>query len=129
MRGYRIGTQTTVAPSPGASPATWLTIWEHLDRYVPPTLCSWEPVESPGLVALSWDLGTGLWGVEPDGTVHRRDDRGSAWQRAGRLPGQPEAILAQDGVLYAAALEDDVTGLYRSDDEGATWRLIYRDTP
>ncbi|MGI9121022.1 MAG: F510_1955 family glycosylhydrolase [Acidimicrobiales bacterium] len=86
---------------------------------------SWEPVESPGLVALSWDLDTGLWGVEPDGTVHRHDDRGSAWQRAGRLPGQPEAMLAKGGVLYAAALEDDVTGIYRSDDEGATWRLIY----
>ncbi len=90
---------------------------------------SWQRVESPGLVALSWDAGTGLWGVEPDGTVHRRQGSGSTWEEAGLLPGQPEAMLAREGVLYAAALEDDVTGIYRSDDDGTTWRLIYRDEP
>ncbi len=90
---------------------------------------SWQPVESPGLVALSWDSEMGLWGVEPDGTVHRRDRAGSTWKQQGRLPGQPEAMLARGGVLYAAALEDDVTGIYRSDDDGATWRLVYRDEP
>lgn len=69
----------------------------------------------------------GLWGVEPDGTVHRSADGGTTWQPAGRLPGQPEALLAHDGVLFAAALEDDVTGIYRSDDDGRTWQLTYRD--
>ena len=87
---------------------------------------SWQPVESPGLVALSWHPTMGLWGVEPDGTVHRRDPAGSTWEQQGRLPGQPEALLAHDGVLYAAAVEGDVTGIYRSDD-GANWRLVYRD--
>lgn len=87
----------------------------------------WEAQTSPGLVALSWDAEMGLWGVEPDGTVHRSNDGGATWEQAGRLPGQPEALLAQDGVLYAAALEDDVTGIYRSDDEGASWQLSYRD--
>ncbi len=38
-------------------------------------------------------------------------------------------MLARDGVLYAAALEDEVTGIYRSDDDGTTWRLIYGDEP
>jgi hypothetical protein len=90
---------------------------------------SWQQVESPGLVALSWDGETDLWGVEPDGTVHRRPEASASWEEAGVLPGQPEALLARDGVLYAAALEDDVTGIYRSDDDGATWRLIYRDEP
>ena len=89
---------------------------------------SWQSVESPGLVALSWDSQMGLWGVEPNGTVHRRDQEDSTWERQGRLPGQPEALLASDGLLYAAALEDDVTGIYRSED-GATWRLVYRDEP
>ncbi len=89
---------------------------------------TWDPVESPGLVALSWDRGSGLWGVEPDGTVHRRQEASASWEEAGVLPGQPEALLARDGVLHAAALEDDVTGIYRSDD-GATWRLMYRDEP
>ncbi|HEV2068657.1 MAG TPA: YCF48-related protein [Acidimicrobiales bacterium] len=88
---------------------------------------TWQPDDGPGLVALSWDTEMGLWGVEPDGTVHRRQEAGSTWEQQGRLPGEPEAMLARDGVLYAAALEDDVTGIYRSDDEGATWRLIHRD--
>ena len=88
---------------------------------------TWEPVDGPGLVALSWDLEMGLWGVELDGTVHRREQAGSSWQQQGRLPGQPEAMLARGGVLYAAALEDDITGIYRSDDAGTTWHLIYRD--
>ncbi|HEV2811493.1 MAG TPA: hypothetical protein VGV93_13980 [Acidimicrobiales bacterium] len=88
---------------------------------------TWEPVDGPGLVVLSWDPEMGLWGVEPDGTVHRRQEAASAWEQQGRLPGQPEAMLARDGVLYAAALEDDITGIYRSDDAGATWHLIYRD--
>ncbi len=87
----------------------------------------WAPKPSPGLIALSWDAGMGLWGVEPDGTVHRSADGGTTWQPAGRLPGQPEALLAHDGVLFAAALEDDVTGIYRSDDDGRTWQLTYRD--
>ena len=89
---------------------------------------TWEPVDSPRLVALSWDPEMGLWGVEPDGTVHRREEAGSTWEQQSRLPGQPEAMLARDGVLYAAALEDDITGIYRSDD-GTTWRLVYRDEP
>lgn len=87
----------------------------------------WAPVTSPGLVALSWEPGIGLWGVEPDGSLHQRRDAGQTWEEAGSLPGQPEAFLAADGVLYAAVLDGDVTGIYRSDDEGGTWGLLYRD--
>ncbi len=90
---------------------------------------TWRAVDSPGLVALSWDPEMGLWGVESDGTVHRREQTAATWQRVGGLPGQPEALLARDGVLYAAALEDGTTGIYRSDEDGATWRLVYRDEP
>ena len=88
---------------------------------------TWEPADGPGLVVLSWDPDMGLWGVEPDGTVHRRATEGPTWQPAGPLPGEPEALLARDGVLYAAARDGQGTGIYRSGDEGATWRLVYRD--
>ncbi len=87
----------------------------------------WVAQKGPGLVELSWEPDMGLWGVEADGAVHRSNDGGTTWEQAGQLPGQPQALLAQDGVLYAAALEDDATGIYRSDDEGRTWRLTYRD--
>lgn len=90
---------------------------------------TWRAVDSPGLAALSWDPEMGLWGIEPDGAVHRREQTGAAWQHVGDLPGQPEAMLARDGALYAAALQDDTTGIYRSDDGGGTWRLVYRDEP
>ena len=88
---------------------------------------TWRPLDGPGSVALSWNAESGLWAVEPDGSVHRRREAGSPWEQPGRLPGEPEAMLARGGVLYAAALEDGVTGIYRSDDAGATWSLIYRD--
>ena len=89
---------------------------------------TWASVDGPGIAALSWDPDTGLWGLNPDGTLHRRGVDGATWQPAGPLPGQPEALLADDGVLYAATLDgEDGTAIHRSDDEGATWGLLYRD--
>lgn len=58
---------------------------------------SWQPLDGPGPVALSWDPESGLWAVEPDGSVHRRRQAGSPWQQQGRLPGEPEAMLARGG--------------------------------
>jgi hypothetical protein len=89
---------------------------------------TWQPATgAPELLLLAWDADSGLWGVDPGGGVHHTTDLDAAWQQAGSLPGPPQALLAQGDTLYAAADEDELTGIYRSTDGGATWELRYRD--
>jgi photosystem II stability/assembly factor-like uncharacterized protein len=80
------------------------------------------------VVALSWDAAADLVGAGPDGTIHRSADAGASWASAGRLPGDPQALLATAQAWYAAAHDEDGnTGIYRSADAGRTWDLYYRD--
>jgi hypothetical protein len=87
---------------------------------------TWSIVDGPKVVTLSWDRTAGLWGATANGNVHGSRN-GSEWEEVGSLPGPPEALLATGEVLYAAAQEDDVTGIYRSNDRGRSWQLKYRD--
>lgn len=89
---------------------------------------TWLEPSGPPITAISWaPVGT-VWGVEASGAVHRSDDDGVSWTLAGRLPGQPQALLATDDGLWAAAHGDDgLTGIYRSTDDGSTWDLRYQD--
>jgi photosystem II stability/assembly factor-like uncharacterized protein len=87
---------------------------------------TWTTVEGPDIVFLSWERSTGLWGVSANGNVHRSSS-GRSWEQVGSLPGPPQALLAYEDVLYAAAQEGELTGIYRSDDEGDSWQLQYRD--
>lgn len=87
---------------------------------------TWNGIDGPAFLAVSWDLGAGLWAADPRGGVWQR--RGDEWELAGTLPGQPQALLATPDALYAAAHDDaDVTGIYHSNDGGHTWDLRYRD--
>lgn len=87
---------------------------------------SWSPSEAPRLLLVSSDERSGLWGAGEDGRVHRRDADGT-WEGTGSVPGEPQAFLARDGRLYAAAADaDGVTGIYASTD-GLAWKLLYRD--
>ena len=54
---------------------------------------------------------------------HSRNGAGS-WRRPGRVGGQPEALLADQGRLYAAVME---LGIVSSADGGRTWQLRYRE--
>jgi Neuraminidase (sialidase) len=92
---------------------------------------SWRTLSpAPALVTLSWDPAGGLVGAEEGGTVHRSADRGASWERVGRIPGSPQALLATADALYAAAHDSEgTTGIYRSSDGGSTWPLYYRDRP
>ncbi len=87
---------------------------------------NWAEADGPQLVALSWDAEAGLWGADQRGEVWRRT--GSEWEQAGAVPGQPQAFLATEDALYAAAHDaDDRTAIYQSTDQGSTWDLRYRD--
>ncbi|QYG94253.1 exo-alpha-sialidase [Iamia sp. SCSIO 61187] len=88
----------------------------------------WDAPSSPVLVVVSWAADGPLWGLEPSGRVQRSDDGGSSWEPAGALDEAPQALLATGDDLWAAASdEDDLTGIYRSDDGGETWNLEHRD--
>lgn len=87
---------------------------------------TWDSVDGPRLVALTWTE-SGIWGADPDGGVHHSSD-GATWQRQGELPGPPQALAAKGTTTYAAAQDGDATGIYRSDDQGRTWDLLYRDS-
>lgn len=87
---------------------------------------SWSLSEAPQLIVGSWDDASDLWGAGQDGTVYRRGVKGE-WDETGSVPGEPQAFLARDGRVYAAAADPDgVTGIYASTD-GSAWKLLYRD--
>ena len=87
---------------------------------------TWEPQPGPPLIVLSWDERSGLWGADTAGRVHRVATEGE-WRNVGALAGEPQALLARDGAVYAAAADDGgPTSIYRSSD-GRDWNLLYRD--
>lgn len=87
---------------------------------------SWKRSDGPQLLVVSWDDGSALWGAGEDGSVYRRDADGT-WDKAGSVPGEPQALLARGGRIYSAAADaDGVTGIYTSAD-GSAWKLLYRD--
>lgn len=86
---------------------------------------TWQATDGPALVALTW-TDTGIWGADPRGGIHHSPD-GTTWRAQGELPGPPQAVLAHEAGLYAAAQDNERTAIYRSGDQGQTWQLIYRD--
>lgn len=79
---------------------------------------TWQTVSgAPPLVFLAWDSDAGLWGLATDGNVHSSGDGGATWTVAGKVSGQPAALLAHPSGLFAATS----TGVYESDDRGVTW--------
>lgn len=87
---------------------------------------TWNDIDGPHLVVVSWHADGGLWGAEQDGRVWHRDSSG--WTQAAELPGAPQALLAAADALYAAIHDaDERAAIYRSTDDGRTWDLRYRD--
>ncbi len=90
---------------------------------------SWAPVSgAPVLVVLAWAEQGSLYGVAPDGTVHRSTDGGTAWTAQGKTGGEPEAVTVdvRDGQerLYVAAGE---RGIVVSADQGRTFTTRYAE--
>jgi hypothetical protein len=85
---------------------------------------TWQPLQGPALLVVDWSGPSGLWGISPDGQVWHSRDAARTWLRPGRVGGQPEALLADQGRLYAAVVE---LGIVSSTDGGRTWQVRYRE--
>lgn len=92
---------------------------------------SWTALAgAPPLVVLSWE-GTGLFGVDTTGGIHRSDDAGLTWMAEGSVGGEPEALTvdARDGrvSVYVAVAGK---GIVASRDGGETFAIRYtEETP
>ena len=89
----------------------------------------WAPVAgAPVIVVLAWAEPGSLYGIGPDGTVHRSADGGATWGMRGNVGGQPEAVTVEvrDGQerLYVAAAE---RGIVVSADQGRTFTTRYSE--
>jgi len=76
---------------------------------------TWMPVMTGPAVLAATE--SGFVAADPDGQVKLSFD-GVTWQRVGRLPSAPEALLVDPGRLYAWTAEHR---LLVSDDAGASW--------
>ena len=88
---------------------------------------SWQVVTSaPPLVVVAWEANESLYGVAPDGTVHRSEDAGATWTRRGNAGGEPAAFAVDrrgvSDVLYVALHE---RGIVASTDGGMTFTFRY----
>ncbi|MZE80531.1 F510_1955 family glycosylhydrolase [Streptomyces xinghaiensis] len=73
----------------------------------------------PVLTHLSWAEGDALYGIAPDGVVHRSTDGGKSWKKAGTTPGgQAQALTAVDAERVLAATQ---SGVYESRDGGKSF--------
>lgn len=85
---------------------------------------AWAPVDAPPRLArLAWGQIDRLWGVGMDGRVWRSADGGRSWDRAGRAPGAPEALVDTGTSLVVAA--GGVVA--ESSDGGESWQQLARE--
>ncbi|MGH8905970.1 MAG: F510_1955 family glycosylhydrolase [Egibacteraceae bacterium] len=80
---------------------------------------TWQPAADAQPAILDWNS-SGLYRVVGDGAVAISTDAGATWQSRGSIGGSPEALLARDDLLLAAAAD---RGIVESRDGGQTWEL------
>jgi photosystem II stability/assembly factor-like uncharacterized protein len=85
---------------------------------------TWRQRDPTPNVPLAWAKPDELYRIDPGGPVKVSADGGETWEDRGSTGGEPHALtVAEDGTMYAAELRGNV---HRSDDGGATWRLIVK---
>ena len=58
---------------------------------------TWAAVPgTPTIAVLGWAAVTSMYGITPDGVVHRSTDGGSRWTEQGSVQGEPEALYVDD---------------------------------
>ncbi|WP_216853351.1 F510_1955 family glycosylhydrolase [Phytoactinopolyspora halotolerans] len=77
---------------------------------------------APVLMFVDWPRSGELYGISPDGTVHRSSDGGTTWEAGAELGDRPQALtVAPDGSIYVALPVSIVV----SDDQGASFDEHY----
>lgn len=93
------------------------------------------------LYAATWEVRRYPWGIRSGGEgskIYRSKDGGDTWGEITENPGLPKAKVrerigltlteAKRGRAYALISSDAGKGLYRTDDDGDTWKFMTDDT-
>ncbi|HUX68217.1 MAG TPA: hypothetical protein VMV31_12080 [Terriglobales bacterium] len=94
-----------------------------------------DPHHANVLYAALWQAWRKDWGMSsggPGSGLFKSTDAGETWTEISRNPGMPKGILGKIGITVSGAdsnrlyaiVEARDGGVYRSDDAGATWRLV-----
>ena len=94
-----------------------------------------DPSDPRTLYAALWQVRRGPWQLSsggPGSGLFRSTDGGDTWAEITRAPGMPSGVLGKIGIAVSGAnprrlyaiVEAAAGGLYRSDDAGASWRLV-----
>jgi photosystem II stability/assembly factor-like uncharacterized protein len=94
-----------------------------------------DPRNPDTLYAALWEVSRIPWKLSsggPGSGLFKSTDGGSTWAELTRAPGMPEGTIGKIGVTVSGAdsrrlyavIEAKAGGLYRSDDAGASWRLV-----
>ena len=98
---------------------------------------SMDPNNPRILFATMWQARRSFWNLSSGGPgcgLFRTTDGGDTWEEITRMPGLPDGPLGKMGVAVSPAQAgrvwalieavDEKTGLYRSENYGATWKLV-----
>ncbi|MFP5318211.1 MAG: WD40/YVTN/BNR-like repeat-containing protein [Acidimicrobiia bacterium] len=87
---------------------------------------SWRRLASPGMAMSVTAVGGSAdkLVMAGNGAAARSSDGGATWQPLDVPKGTMAVAGAEDGTLYAAALEGNVARVSRSADGGASWQLL-----
>lgn len=87
---------------------------------------TWKPLRSPGMAMSVTTVGGSIGDlvVAGGGQAARSRDGGETWQPFD-VPNETMVVVgAEDGSLFAAALDGDVARVSRSTDDGVSWELL-----
>jgi photosystem II stability/assembly factor-like uncharacterized protein len=115
---------------------TWQKILYKDDHAGAVDLCL-DPHDSRTMYAAIWDAGRTSWSLTsggPSSGLYQSTDSGDHWTEITRRPGLPNGVIGKIGVAVSAdskrvyaMVEAEDGGLFRSEDQGATWSRVNED--
>jgi hypothetical protein len=100
----------------------------------PPEQAEWEPTGLTGATSKLFTPASGAFFAVQWGDLYRSDDAGRTWHAVKQPPaapperrtGTPGWLLGVDPFDHTVLYVDGAEGLYKTDDDAATWRMVYR---